>query len=599
MAETTVGTLDIKRLLADAAKNAATNKAARVAAKAAADRVNAKNAAERRIKDAAQSASTRAEALERQIKADLQVIKNITQGITDYSDGVPNPVALRELKGYVTRYNESIAEQQRLLKESTDLSAGKFDVNDRGQLVPKPAQQTPPSGADAAREAAAAGRAGMGGYPSSALGGTPAVAKVETTPEVKAGAKSGDKVVTNKWVQKAIIITQSGEEIAVDANGKAKDGTVPVGTTKPGSAVKGANPPKPVAGKLTAEQEARLGTFGSKFLIEYFKTAESGKYKPIYDKLVTFAIQNAQPAKVEAYLRDTSWYKDVNERTYAVIGASALANGIKLDTATRDSYRDQILGKVKTAEEIAYDIRMKSIGEYQLQTTKPEVARQMMAGKDFATAVGDYINTYTTNFEMAASQFSLEDANFQAIFKSSTSLGDFDKKLKRSDKYLSLPKVQTAISQNVAMVKQKYRQYGLNLTEEAAANLGKNAYLGDTTTEAIDENLRQQAIKLFPAFKDRILNGESVLSIASPYIGAVSRILEVPEGSLDLEDPTIRKAMMGTTATTGDKTTTTVKPLWEFEQELFKDARWQYTSNARQKLDGITLDVMGRFGVIG
>jgi hypothetical protein len=57
--------------------------------------------------------------------------------------------------------------------------------------------------------------------------------------------------------------------------------------------------------------------------------------------------------------------------------------------------------------------------------------------------------------------------------------------------------------------------------------------------------------------------------------------------------------MMGTTTTTGDKTATTVKPLWEFEQELFKDSRWQYTSNARQKLDGITLDVMGRFGVIG
>ena len=223
----------------------------------------------------------------------------------------------------------------------------------------------------------------------------------------------------------------------------------------------------------------------------------------------------------------------------------------------------------------------------------------MMAGKDFALAAADYINTYTTSFEMAASQFSLDDANFQTLFKTSTSLGDFDKKLKRTDKYLSLPKVQTAISQNIAMVKQKYRQYGLNLTDEAASNLGKNAYLGDTTTEAIDENLRQQAIKLFPAFKDRILNGESVLSIASPYIGAVSRILEVPEGSLDLEDPTIRKAMMGTTTTTGDKTSTTVKPLWEFEQELFKDSRWQYTSNARQKLDGITLDVFGRFGVIG
>jgi hypothetical protein len=578
MAET-VGTLDIKRLLADAAKTAATNKAARVAAKAAADRANARNAAEKRVKLAAQSASSRAEGLERQIKADLQVIKNITQGITDYSDGVPNPVALRELKSYVARYNESIAEQQRLLKESQDLSAGKFDVNEQGKLVAKPVQPAL-SGADAARERAMADRAGMGGYPSSALGGTPSSVVADATADE---AKAGVLPKVTPTPTPTPKVPKTPEQVAAD---KVKADKAAADKAKAG-------------GKLTAEQEARLGTFGSKFLIEYFKTAENGKYKPIYDKLVTFAIQNAQPAKVEAYLRDTAWYKDVNERTYAVIGASALANGIKLDTATRDSYRDQILGKVKTAEEIAYDIRMKSIGEYQLQTTKPEVARQMMAGKDFATAVGDYINTYTTNFELAASQFSLEDANFQALFKSSTSLGDFDKKLKRSDKYLSLPKVQTAISQNITMVKQKYRQYGLNLTDEAASNLGKNAYLGDTTTEAIDENLRQQAIKLFPAFKDRILNGESVLSIASPYIGAVSRILEVPEGSLDLEDPTIRKAMMGTTTTTGDKTATTVKPLWEFEQELFKDSRWQYTSNARQRLDGITLDVMGRFGVIG
>ena len=565
MAET-VGTIDINKLLADAAKTAATNKAARAAAKAAANAAKASNAIEQRVKAMAKSASDRAEGLERTIQDDLVQIKMISRAITDQG-GKPNAAQTRDLRTFVNRYNSSIAEQQRLLKESTDLSAGKYDVDAQGKLTPKPTK-VPPSGADAAKDKAAAGRGPIvTGVDTAAGAGTADEAKAGVTPKV-----TPTPTPTPKPTKPGVTPT-------------------PDKPTKP-------TPDKPT-GKLTPEQEARLGTFGSKFLIEYFKTAESGKYKPIYDKLVTFAIQNAQPAKVEAYLRDTAWYKDVNERTYAVIGASALANGIKLDTATRDSYRDQILGKVKTAEEIAYDIRMKSISEYQLLTTKPEVAKQMMAGKDFALAVGDYIQAYTTSFEMAASQFSLDDANFQTIFKSSTSLGDFDKKIKRSDKYLSLPKVQQAISQNVTMVKQKYRQYGLNLTDEAAQNLGKNAYLGDTTTEAIDENLRQQAVKLFPAFKDRILNGESVLSIASPYIGAVSRILEVPEGSLDLEDPTIRKAMMGTTTTAGDKTTTTVKPLWEFEQELFKDSRWQYTSNARQKLDGITIDVMGRFGVIG
>jgi hypothetical protein len=583
MAET-VGTIDINKLLADAAQTAATNKAARAAAKAAADRAKASNAIEQRVKAMAKSASDRAEMLERTIQDDLTQIKMISRAITDQG-GKPNAAQTRDLRTFVNRYNTSIAEQQRLLKESTDLSAGKYDVDAQGKLKPKTPKGTTVVDSDGdgipndtdPEPYTAQGSASQASVASNAAKGSTVAADAAKN---KVGVDNKKPPVVG---EKPPAAGKTPEQIAADKAAKAKADAA--------AAAK--------AGKLTPEQEARLGTFGSKFLIEYFKTAESGKYKPIYDKLVTFAIQNAQPAKVEAYLRDTAWYKDVNERTYAVIGASALANGIKLDTATRDSYRDQILGKVKTAEEIAYDIRMKSIGEYQLQTTKPEVARQMMAGKDFAVAIGDYINTYTTSFEMAASQFSLDDANFQTIFKSSTSLGDFDKKLKRTDQYLSLPKVQTAISQNIAMVKQKYRQYGLSLTDEAASNLGKNAYLGDTTTEAIDENLRQQAIKLFPAFKDRILNGESVLSIASPYIGAVSRILEVPEGSLDLEDPTIRKAMMGTTTTTGDKTSTTVKPLWEFEQELFKDSRWQYTSNARQRLDGITLDVMGRFGVIG
>ena len=345
---------------------------------------------------------------------------------------------------------------------------------------------------------------------------------------------------------------------------------------------------------MTPEQQAKLGEYGSKYLIDYFKA----NYPDIYKKLESMARVGESAANVEAYLSGTAWAKDVNQRTYALIGAAELANGIKLDQATKDTYRDQYLAKVKSIDEIKYDIGLKTIAQFQLDTVKPDIATSIRAGNNFAQATADYIEIYRKNLEIASSAFKIDDKQFQTLLISSANISDFEKKLRRTDQYLSQPKVQQQINANKIMVTTKYRQFGLALTASAADNLAKNVFLGDTSNEQIDENLRQEAVKLFPAFRDRILNGESPLSIASPYIGAISRILEVPEGSLDLEDATVRKAMIGSTTTVGDKTSSTVTPLWQFEQDLYKDSRWQYTANARAKADSILLDVGSRFGVI-
>ena len=594
--------IDVSQLLKDAAANAAAAKASQAAAKAAADKLKASNAAEQRIKLTAQSRTKYAEGLQTSLDDDLVRIKQIVRDITD-AGGRTTPAQERDIQYYSKRYNSTLTAQTTAYQEVKDLSAGKYEVDNSGKL--KAEQGT---------------TATTGGTPSGNVfdyqyqaGANPA-----TTPRPKGVPTDATYDATNtRWTSSTGSWDATGKKIIAEKVVGSADAGAKVGDTgkiaqtpeqiaaakvKSDAAAKAkADAAAAKAGTLTAKQQESLGTYGSKFLLDYFKTAENGKYKTlIYDKLITFAQQNADFDTVVApYLRDTAWYKDVNQRTYSLIGAAAIGNGLKLDQATTDSYRDQILGKVKTIEEVSYDLRLKAISDYQLDTTKPDVARLMRAGQDFQTAASDFIDTYKKALKLSNSQFQISDQNFQTIFKSSTSLGDFDKKIKHSPQYLAQPDVQMAIASNITMVKTKYKQYGLSLTAEAAANLGQMAYLGDTSTEAIDENLRNEAVKLFPAFKDRIMNGESVLSIASPYIGAVQRILEIPEGSLDLEDPTIRKAMMGRTTTVGDKTTTAVTPLWEFEQNLYKDSRWQYTSNARQNLDSKTLDVFSRFGVIG
>ena len=589
--------IDINQLLKDAAANAAAAKAAQATAKAAADKLKSSNAAELRIKTTAQNRTKYAEGLQISLDDDLVKIKQIVRDITD-AGGKANSAQQRDLQFYSKRYNSTLAAQTTAYQEVKDLSAGKYEVDNSGKLKPK---KTITSSGGSTSGSNFDYQYQTGSTPPARPKGVPTDATYDAT-NTRWTSSAGSWDATGKKIIAEKVVGDTGVKVGDTGKVAQTPEQIAAAKVKSDAAAKvKADAAAAKDGKLTPKQQESLGTYGSKFLLDYFKTAENGKYKTIiYDKLITFAQQNADFETVVApYLRDTAWYKDVNQRTYSLIGAAAIGNGLKLDKASTDAYRDQILGKVKTIEEISYDLRLKAISDYQLDTTKPDVAKLMRAGQDFQLAASDYIDTYKKALKLSNAQFEISNQSFQTMFKAASSLGDFDKKVKHSPQYLSQPDVQMAISSNITMVKTKYRQYGLNLTAEAAQNLGQMAYLGDTSTEAIDENLRNEAAKMFPAFKDRIMNGESPLSIASPYIGAVQRILEIPEGALDLEDPTIRKAMMGSTKTIGDKTSSEVTPLWQFEQDLYKDSRWQYTSNARQNLDSKTLDVFSRFGVIG
>jgi hypothetical protein len=557
--------LNIDTLLAEAERVRAANAAASVVAK--------KNEAKSKIDQRNREAVKGFEVLSSRIVPRLDEIKKqITTEVTLVTAGVRQPEFLKSL---VDKYNGLLKEQADYIKKANDISTGVLTLDSKNKLVStgKGISETPPG------ETVVSGSK------------TKEDSDGDGIPNVSDNLPNfpNPKQDTGKVGGGPTVVDQAGGNKGGNTGGdvvKGKDGSVTPVKPKP----------KPTVDPnvLTAEQQAKLGEYGSKYLIDYFQAS----YPDIYKKLLTMARAGESAANVEAYLSGTAWAKDVNQRTFALIGAAELANGLKLDQATKDTYRDQYLAKVKSMDEIKYDIGLKTIAQFQLDTVKPDVANSIRAGNTFAQAAADYIEIYRKNLEIASSAFKIDDKQFQTLLISSSNISDFEKKLRRTDQYLSQPKVQQQINSNKIMVTTKYRQFGLALTAAAADNLAKNVFLGDTSNEQIDENLRQEAVKLFPAFRDRILNGESPLSIASPYIGAISRILEVPEGSLDLEDATVRKAMIGSTTTVGDKTSSTVTPLWQFEQDLYKDSRWQYTANARAKADSILVDVGSRFGVI-
>jgi len=562
MAETVKpkGTIDINALLeAEKARAAKAKAESEAAAKANAAR-KAASQYDQAVKFVVGQKNDRIQSLEQSIADSLFGINRIVKNI---ATNTATPGDEKELKRLEKLYNQAVEQQNTLLKEVTGLT------KNTAKLDTKTGQVT------------------IGTKPETTATTASTTATTATTTVVKSTTSAA--VVSTADQAKAGVKTETAAQVAGATGGnvvKGKDGSV--------IPVKPKAKPTVDPNALTPEQQAKLGEYGSKYLIDYFKAS----YPDIYNKLLTMARAGESAANVEGYLSGTAWAKDVNQRTFALIGAAELANGIKLDQATKDTYRDQYLAKVKSMDEIKYDIGLKTIAQFQLDTVKPDIANSIRAGNTFAQATADYIEIYRKNLEIASSAFKIDDKQFQTLLISSSNISDFEKKLRRTDQYLSQPKVQQQINANKIMVTTKYRQFGLALTASAADNLAKNVFLGDTSNEQIDENLRQEAVKLFPAFRDRILNGESPLSIASPYIGAISRILEVPEGSLDLEDPTVRKAMIGSTTTVGDKTSSTVTPLWQFEQDLYKDSRWQYTANARAKADSILVDVGSRFGVI-
>jgi hypothetical protein len=121
----------------------------------------------------------------------------------------------------------------------------------------------------------------------------------------------------------------------------------------------------------------------------------------------------------------------------------------------------------------------------------------------------------------------------------------------------------------------------------------RDLFTGTTTTDDIQAEIRATAASAFPGYSDQINNGISVDSIASAYKGAMANILERDADSITFEDPTLRAALQYI----GPDGKPAVKPLWQFEKELRSKPEWEYTNNARNTIDSLSLKVLRDWGL--
>jgi hypothetical protein len=142
------------------------------------------------------------------------------------------------------------------------------------------------------------------------------------------------------------------------------------------------------------------------------------------------------------------------------------------------------------------------------------------------------------------------------------------------------------------------RNYGLyrppSWFETTARNI-LNPNSGFTEDNAWNE-LIAEAESMYPVFSGRLSKDRSVRDVASGYISQLARYLELNDPDMiELDDPLLQRAFTNIDEKTNNPS---LMPLWKFTQEIKKDGRWQYTSNALDTYSQIGSDLARMMGFV-
>lgn len=135
--------------------------------------------------------------------------------------------------------------------------------------------------------------------------------------------------------------------------------------------------------------------------------------------------------------------------------------------------------------------------------------------------------------------------------------------------------------------------FGMSYSQTTLNSWSQGIFSGTNTLSDIQEKIRRDAASAYPVFADDINKGTSVDALTSAYKASMANILEIDSDTISYNDPTFRRALQYV----GADGKPAVKPIWQFENELRQDPRWEKTNNARATVDSLSLKVLRDFGV--
>ena len=133
---------------------------------------------------------------------------------------------------------------------------------------------------------------------------------------------------------------------------------------------------------------------------------------------------------------------------------------------------------------------------------------------------------------------------------------------------------------------------GLQLSRQTIAKYVSNVVTNRQSLDDVKADLRRTYLAgMYPGWADKINEGFDPSEIFEPYRNAASNLLELSE--IGLDDPIMKRASQAI----GADGKPVQLPLYQFEQEVRKDPRWQKTNNAVESYNRLADQVLGMFGL--
>jgi hypothetical protein len=334
------------------------------------------------------------------------------------------------------------------------------------------------------------------------------------------------------------------------------------------------------------------------------------------------------PIQIGSYITtlagtDPKAYERVKRAVVGLTGRKSLdpsyVGGYVSKLATNIMASSDIIARTGTLEDYFNNAAKNAAASNAASLPQAYISSPTQAKSDINTVFGKTLGREASDKEVTAITKILNDAQKKnpSKYVNGLTYGGLDKEQFLTDlimtgKYEANPKASPGILGNLAkeagMVKQKSataeqtsidaakqqvqsfaKLNGIVLSPEDATMYANRINDGESPKDIASIFRKVASVSQPKAIADLLNSGTDLEIIYQPYKSAMAQVLELNPNNISITDPALTKAI------SGDKTMTS----YEFQRELRKDSRWQYTNNAREEVSDVALKVLRDFGFQG